>query len=86
MDCMPMESRSQRWPTDVYRAVVVAAKHRGESPSQYIRIASLGRAAYDAGRRGDSLTERVGRVWDKAAELDRAVVELLEIYDLDDEG
>lgn len=81
---MPMETHSQRWPTDVWAAIEIAAKYRGESTSAYVRIATLSRAAYDAARRGDRVTAGFDALWATAKELDQAAQALVEVYDLDD--
>lgn len=77
-----METHSQRWPTDMWAAIEIAAKHKGESISEYIRTAALSRAAYDAARRGDAVTERFDQLWHEAAEAGK---NLREVYDLGEE-
>lgn len=82
MPGVPMESHSQRWPSAMWAAIEIAANHKGESPSEYVRTAALARAAYDLGGRDDEVSERFDRLWPAAGQAGKA---LREVYDLGDE-
>ena len=50
-----MHQTTLRFPQDLWRFLEQEAADLGVSVAQYVREAALARAAYDAGRRGDSL-------------------------------
>lgn len=78
-----MEPHTIRFPTDVWAAAQIAAKHKGESIAEYIRTALVSRCAYDAARRDDRLSEAFDRLW-TAGGLADAALALREEYDLDE--